>query len=74
MEAEQRAAAEEIRTQGTLHGKELPTLVKMPDQKLGSTSPAVIVWRQHLQVVEAAKKLVLTVLQQEGAAHEDGRA
>lgn len=44
---------QEFQEQGTLRGKQVPFMVRMPDPDLEATSGAVLVWRQQVQLVEA---------------------
>lgn len=53
LEAASRELQEELREQGTLRGKAVPTMVKVPDANLEATSGAVRVWRQQVELVQA---------------------
>jgi hypothetical protein len=43
---------QEYQEQGTLRGKEVPSMVRVPDPELESTSSAVLVWRQQVELVQ----------------------
>lgn len=53
LEAASRELQQELREQGTLRGKEVPVMVRMPDPDLAATSGAVRLWRQQLELVDA---------------------
>lgn len=53
LEAASRQLQQELREQGTLRGKEVPVMVRVPDPDLEATSGAVRIWRQQLQLVQA---------------------
>lgn len=43
---------QEYQEQGTLRGKEVPAMVRVPDPELEATSSAVLVWRQQVELVQ----------------------
>eukprot|EP00882_Tetradesmus_deserticola_P011453 GHRQ01012116.1.p1 GENE.GHRQ01012116.1~~GHRQ01012116.1.p1 ORF type:complete len:296 (+),score=142.07 GHRQ01012116.1:449-1336(+) len=43
---------QEYQEHGTLRGKEVPTMVRVPDPELEATSSAVLVWRQQVELVQ----------------------
>jgi hypothetical protein len=43
---------QEYQEQGTMRGKEVPTMVRVPDPELEATSSAVLVWRQQVELVQ----------------------
>lgn len=53
LDAASRELQQELREQGTLRGKAVPLMVKVPDPNLEATSGAVRVWRQQVELVQA---------------------
>jgi hypothetical protein len=53
LEAASKELQQELREQGTLRGKAVPLMVKVPDPSLEATSGAVRVWRQQVELVQA---------------------
>lgn len=53
LEDASRQLQQELQQQGTLRGKPVPVMVKVPDPDLEATSGAVRVWRQQIQLVQA---------------------
>lgn len=48
-----RQLQQEFQERGTLRGKEIPIMVKVQADDLEATSPAVRIWRQQLELVQA---------------------
>lgn len=46
------ALQKEYQSHGTLRGRPLPVLVRMPDPELGATSSALRVWQQQVELVQ----------------------
>lgn len=61
LEAASRELQQELREQGTLRGKAVPTMVKVPDANLEATSGAVRVWRQQVELVQAVYQYMLAL-------------
>ena len=50
---------QEYQQQGTLRGKEVPTMVRVADPELEMTSGAVLVWKQQVGLVQAVYKYMI---------------
>jgi hypothetical protein len=53
LEAASLELQQELAERGTLRGKAVPVMVRMPDPDLEATSGAVRMWRQQVELVQA---------------------